>query len=47
MTSGTQSEQEKRALYWLGERLIDYRHIVSIIVLVVTAFFDRSVKGPL
>ena len=39
MSSGTTSEQDKRALYWLGERLIDYRHPVMIIVLVVTAWF--------
>jgi predicted RND superfamily exporter protein len=31
--------QLKRALYWLGDRLIDYRHIVSIIVIIVTAYF--------
>jgi predicted RND superfamily exporter protein len=36
MTSGVQSEQEKRALYWLGERLIEWRHAVSILVLIVT-----------
>ncbi len=39
MSSGTQSEQEKRALYWLGERLIDYRHVVSIVVILVTGMF--------
>ncbi len=39
MSSGVQSEQEKRALYWLGERLIDYRHPVSILVIIVTALF--------
>jgi len=39
MSSGTTSEQDKRALYWLGERLIDYRHPVMIVVLVVTAYF--------
>src|SRR5581483_10516062 len=38
MSSGTTSEQDKRALYWLGERLIDYRHPVMIVVLVVTAY---------
>jgi len=31
--------QDKRLLYWLGDKLIDYRHPVSIIVLLVTAFF--------
>ncbi|MFN8545753.1 MAG: MMPL family transporter [Candidatus Binatia bacterium] len=39
MSSGIQSEQEKRALYWMGERLIDYRHPVTVLVLVVTALF--------
>ena len=39
MSSGTTSEQDKRALYWLGERLIDYRHPVSILVVIVTALF--------
>src|SRR5215510_10127306 len=39
MSSGQASEQDKRALYWLGERLIDYRHPVSILVLIITGFF--------
>jgi uncharacterized protein len=39
MSSGTASEQEKRALYWLGERLIDYRHPVMIVVIIITAVF--------
>src|SRR4029077_11624788 len=39
MSSGTASEQDKRALYWLGERLIDYRHPVMIVVLIITAYF--------
>ncbi len=39
MSSGTVSEQDKRALYWLGERLIDYRHAVSIVVLLITGVF--------
>ena len=39
MSSSAASERDKRALYWLGERLIDYRHPVSIIVILVTAFF--------
>jgi predicted RND superfamily exporter protein len=39
MSSGTASEQEKRALYWLGERLIDYRHPVMVLVLIVTGLF--------
>src|SRR5215470_10668252 len=33
------SEQDKRALYWLGERLIDYRHPIMVIVLAVTGLF--------
>src|SRR5438876_416748 len=39
MSSGTTSEEDKRALYWLGERLIDYRHPVMIVVLIVTGYF--------
>ena len=39
MSSGIASEQDKRALYWLGERLIDYRHPVMIVVLIITAYF--------
>src|SRR5947208_17185048 len=39
MSSGTTSEQDKRALYWLGERLIDYRHPVMVVVLIVTGLF--------
>src|SRR6058998_2492480 len=39
MSSGEASEQDKRALYWLGERLIDYRHPVMIVVLIITAYF--------
>ena len=31
--------KDKRLLYWLGDKLIDYRHPVSIIVLLVTALF--------
>jgi len=31
--------QDKRLLYWLGDKLIDYRHPVSVVVLVVTAVF--------
>jgi predicted RND superfamily exporter protein len=36
MSSTSSSEQDKRALYWLGEKLIDHRHVVSIVVLVIT-----------
>ena len=31
--------QDKRILYWLGDKLIDYRHPVSIVVLLITAVF--------
>jgi len=31
--------KDKRLLYWLGDKLIDYRHPVSIVVLLVTAVF--------
>jgi predicted RND superfamily exporter protein len=31
--------KDKRLLYWLGDKLIDYRHPVSIVVLLVTALF--------
>jgi predicted RND superfamily exporter protein len=31
--------EDKRILYWLGDKLIDYRHPVSIVVLLVTALF--------
>jgi len=31
--------EDKRLLYWLGDKLIDYRHPVSFVVIVVTAFF--------
>jgi len=31
--------QDKRLLYWLGDKLIDYRHPVSILVIFVTALF--------
>src|SRR5713101_4185146 len=37
--SDRKSEQDKRALYWLGERLIDYRHPVMAVVLIITAVF--------
>src|SRR5437879_10003108 len=39
MSSGRSSEQDKRALYWLGERLIDYRHPVMVVVILVTGLF--------
>jgi predicted RND superfamily exporter protein len=39
MSAGHTSEQDKRALYWLGERLIDHRHPIMVIVLAVTALF--------
>jgi len=31
--------RDKRLLYWLGDKLIDYRHPVSIVVILVTALF--------
>jgi len=31
--------EDKRILYWLGDKLIEYRHPVSIVVLLVTAMF--------
>ena len=31
--------QDKRMLYWIGDKLIDYRHPVSIVVLAVTGLF--------
>src|SRR6202158_5233473 len=31
--------QDKRLLYWLGDKLIDFRHPVSIVVILVTALF--------
>jgi predicted RND superfamily exporter protein len=33
------SEQDKKALYWLGERLIDYRAPIMAVVLLITAMF--------
>jgi predicted RND superfamily exporter protein len=31
--------EDKRILYWLGDKLIEYRHPISIVVLIVTALF--------
>jgi len=31
--------EDKRAFYWLGEKLIDYRLPVTILVIIITAFF--------
>ena len=31
--------EDKRVLYWLGDKLIEYRHPVTIIVVLVTALF--------
>jgi predicted RND superfamily exporter protein len=39
MSAGTTNEQDKRALYWLGDKLIDYRHPIMVAVLAVTAVF--------
>lgn len=38
-TSTAKEEQRLAALYWLGNKLIDYRHPVSVIVLAVTGIF--------
>jgi predicted RND superfamily exporter protein len=32
-------ERQRRALYWLGEKLIDHRHLVSTVVIIITAYF--------
>ncbi|MGH7857353.1 MAG: hypothetical protein ACREQY_08480, partial [Candidatus Binatia bacterium] len=39
MSAGETSEEAKRALYWLGDQLIEHRHPVSLVVLIVTSFF--------
>jgi predicted RND superfamily exporter protein len=39
MSAGETTEQDKRALYWLGERLIDYRNPIMLLVLAVTGVF--------
>lgn len=39
MSAGTTNAKDKAALYWLGERLIDYRHPVSLLVILITAMF--------
>ncbi len=39
MSAGTTAEQDKRALYWLGERLIDYRNPIMVLVIIVTGLF--------
>jgi len=31
--------EDKRLLYWLGDKLIEYRHPVSVVVIIVTAVF--------
>lgn len=31
--------REKRLLYWLGDKLIDYRHPISVLVIIVTGVF--------
>jgi len=38
-TQAEKEREQKRALYWLGERLIDYRHPVSIVVIIFTVLF--------
>jgi predicted RND superfamily exporter protein len=39
MSAGETSAEAKRALYWLGEQLIDHRHSISVVVLLITAWF--------
>ena len=39
MSAGQTDVQTKRALYWLGDRLIEHRFIISVIVLLITALF--------
>ena len=39
MSAGQTDAQTKRALYWLGDQLIEHRFIISIIVLLITALF--------
>ena len=39
MSAGTTAEQDKRALYWLRERLIDYRNPIMVLVILVTGMF--------
>jgi len=39
MSAGNTGETDKQALYWLGEKLIDYRHPVTILVLLITGLF--------
>ncbi|MGH7802805.1 MAG: PDZ domain-containing protein, partial [Candidatus Binatia bacterium] len=38
-SGGDTSPDTKRVLYWLGDQLIVHRHLVSIIVLLITAVF--------
>jgi predicted RND superfamily exporter protein len=38
-TQAEKEREQKRALYWLGERLIDYRLPVSIVVIIITILF--------
>ena len=39
MSAGDTSAEAKRALYWLGDQLIEHRLPVSIVVILVTSFF--------
>src|ERR1051325_10160888 len=39
MSAGTTDAQTKRALYWLGDQLIEHRHVITLIVLLITALF--------
>jgi predicted RND superfamily exporter protein len=38
-TDFEKEQQQKKALYWLGEKLIDYRHPVMLVVLILTGYF--------
>jgi hypothetical protein len=39
MSAGETSAEAKRALYWLGDQLIEHRHPVSVVVLLITGLF--------
>ncbi len=39
MSAGTTDAQTKRALYWLGDQLIEHRNVITLIVLAITGLF--------
>ncbi|MGH7898639.1 MAG: hypothetical protein ACREQQ_11845, partial [Candidatus Binatia bacterium] len=39
MSAGETDAQTKRALYWLGDQLIEHRLVISIVVLLITGVF--------